>query len=97
MFELAVTSTLLLFWAILLNRFEAHVPRWRLLARCAVTILVAWAIGHYAGRNWFWLFIAAAHLPAAYVHLWWLPRRGINGFTAEPYEQYRELVAKRRI
>ena len=28
---------------------------------------------------------------AAVVHLWWLPRHGINGFTGEPRAKYYEL------
>jgi hypothetical protein len=95
-FEIAVTSSLLLLWSVLLGHFEAHVPRWRILTRCVLTIAVAALIGRYAGRDWFWFFIVAAHLPAAYVHLWWLPRRGVNGWTGEPRELYESLVRKRR-
>jgi predicted small integral membrane protein len=29
---------------------------------------------------------------AAYVHLVWLPQRGINGWTGEPRERYLELM-----
>ena len=27
-------------------------------------------------------------LAAVIVHAWWLPRQGINGWTAEPKEKY---------
>ena len=33
---------------------------------------------------------------AAYVHLVWLPKHGINGWTAEPRDRYLELMERRR-
>jgi hypothetical protein len=33
---------------------------------------------------------------AAWVHLVWLPRHGVNGFTAEPREKYLALVKEAR-
>jgi len=35
-------------------------------------------------------------LGAAYVHLRWLPKHGINGWTGEPRERYLEFVTKRQ-
>jgi hypothetical protein len=34
---------------------------------------------------------------AAWIHLVWLPRRGINGWTAEPRDQYLMLVKHTRL
>jgi hypothetical protein len=45
-----------------------------------------------AGRVWAYGALALPLLGAAWVHLYWLPRRGINGWTAEPYDKYLELV-----
>jgi len=29
--------------------------------------------------------------PVVYIHVWWLPRKGINGWTGEPKEKYYAL------
>ena len=36
--------------------------------------------------------ICALGLGAVYVHAWWLPRHGINGWTGEPKEKYYALL-----
>ncbi len=94
MFAIAVTSSVLLFWGIVLAKFEVHRPRWRRLMRVAIAVAAAVSIDHFAGRLWFWTFIAAAHLPAAYIHLYWLPKKGVNGLTAEPYDLYLEVIGQ---
>lgn len=33
---------------------------------------------------------------AAVVHLWWLPKHGINGWTGEPKDKYYELIGHKR-
>jgi hypothetical protein len=30
------------------------------------------------------------------IHMWWLPKHGINGWTGEPKEKYHELRGWRR-
>ena len=40
------------------------------------------------GRPWSYLVIAIPLLLVLVVHGWWLPRQGINGWTAEPKERY---------
>jgi fucose 4-O-acetylase-like acetyltransferase len=90
-FEVAVTASLLLLWHILLGHFEAHTPKWRKIAKCALTIGLAVLVSWAAGRFWFYMFLVIAHIPAAIIHLWWLPKHGINGWTAEPKEKYYEL------
>lgn len=40
--------------------------------------------------------IALMGLVAVYVHAWLLPKHGINGWTAEPYDKCLELVAPAR-
>lgn len=90
-FEIAVMSTLLLFWTIVLRRFESETPRTKLLVRCVLGIGLGCLVSAYGGRNAFYGFVALIHLPFAYVHLWWLPKRGINGWTAEPWDEYRKI------
>jgi hypothetical protein len=45
-----------------------------------------------AGRPWTYALIAALAVGVVVVHGWWLPRNGVNGWTAEPRERYYELI-----
>lgn len=48
---------------------------------------IAWKFGTFWGLFPIGLMLVAF----AVVHLWWLPRQGINGLTAEPRDKYFEL------
>ena len=61
------------------------------IAGTVLVIALAVAISSYLGRTWFWAFLVAMLLPAAYIHVWWLPSRGVNGWTGEPKDRYYEL------
>ena len=43
------------------------------------------------GRAWFFALFGLGSLFVLYIHAWWLPRHGINGWTGEPKEKYYEL------
>jgi predicted small integral membrane protein len=53
------------------------------------------ALAQTAGRVWAYGLLALPLLGAAWVHLVWLPRHGINGWTAEPRDRYLALLARR--
>ena len=89
--EVAVISTIFAVGNILLGHFEEGTPRWRRLLKMALVMLVAVSLSTYLGRIWFWAFLVAMMLPAVYTHVWWLPSRGVNGWTAEPREKYYQL------
>ena len=89
--EIAVVSTIFAVGNILLGRFEEGTPRWRRLAKFVLVMLVSLAISRAFGRPAFWAFVGCMALPALYIHLWWLPSKGVNGWTAEPREKYYEL------
>jgi hypothetical protein len=78
--------------SILFGRFEQHKPRWRRLLKMLVVIGVVLGIASTAGRAWAFGLLALPIIGAGVVHLWWLPRHGINGWTAEPYDKYLALV-----
>ena len=90
-FEVAVVSTMFAVGNILFGHFEEGTPKWRRLLKMAIVICAAIAVSAYLGRVWFWALLMAMLLPAVYIHVWWLPRRGINGWTGEPKEKYYEL------
>jgi hypothetical protein len=37
------------------------------------------------------LGVVAVAVAVVFVHAWWLPRKGVNGWTAEPRERYYAL------
>jgi hypothetical protein len=89
--EAAVISTMFAVGNIVFGHFEERTPKWRRLAKLALVMAVALGISAFFGRTWFWVFLAVGALPPLYIHLWWLPSQGINGWTGEPKEKYYAL------
>ncbi len=89
--ELAVLFGIHSVGGILLGHFEARTPRARRLAKLAVTTSITALIYLTVGRPWSLIWLAAPLAFAVYIHAIWLPRRGINGWTAEPRERYYKL------
>jgi hypothetical protein len=81
---------------ILFGHFEQHRPPARRLAKVAIVLGITLLLSSTAGRVWGlgWLLLPLG--AAAYVHLRWLPRHGINGWTGEPRDKYLALVDRRR-
>ncbi len=90
-FEIAIVSTIFAVGSILFGHFEEGTPKWRRLLKLVLVMAVAVAISSSLGRTWFWAFLVATLLPAVYIHVWWLPSRGVNGWTGEPKHRYYEL------
>lgn len=90
-FEIAVIAVILLFGQILFEHFEEKTPRWRKTLKAALALVVFTAISYFFGRFWFWVALVVAALPPLFIHAWWLPRHGINGWTGEPKDKYYEL------
>jgi hypothetical protein len=90
-FEVAVVSTMFAVGNILCGHFEEGASKWRRLLKMALVMAAAVTVSAYLGRTWFWAFLVAMLLPALYIHLWWLPSHGVNGWTAEPKEKYYQL------
>ena len=90
-FEIAVVANIFAVGNILFGHFEVGTPRWRRLLKMVLVMGIALALSHFAGRVWFWVFLGGLLLPAVYIHVWWLPRRGVNGWTGEPKQRYYEL------
>jgi len=90
-FEVAIVAILLLIGQILFGHFEAETPRWRILLKHALGIVIYTSISYFFGRFWFWFSIAATFGLVLLIHAWWLPKHGINGWTGEPRDKYYEL------
>jgi len=90
-FDLVIVAAVLIWGNVQFRRFEPHMPVWRRLAKAVAIIAFAGVISHYFGTTGVLIAIAVAALPVIYIHGVWLPRRGVNGWTAEPREKYYAL------
>jgi hypothetical protein len=90
-FEIAIIAKFLLVGHILFGHFEEKTPRWRKLLKAALTLIIFPSIAYFFGSFWFWTALGLAVVPVLLIHLWWLPKQGINGWTAEPKEKYYQL------
>ncbi|MEO6246117.1 MAG: hypothetical protein ABIQ12_11855, partial [Opitutaceae bacterium] len=90
-FELAVVFGLCAVGGILLGHFEAERPKWQRVLKVLGGGALAVTISATAGREWFFALLGALTVAVVVIHAWWLPRHGINGWTAEPKEKYYAL------
>jgi hypothetical protein len=90
-FEVAVVSTITTVGSIFFGQFEEQTPKWRKVLKLAGFLVAITAISAMAGRVWAFAFLAIAILFVLYIHAIWLPKKGINGWTAEPRDKYYEL------
>ena len=94
-FDLAVILGVFAVGNVLFARFVVHQNRARRVLKVVLfSAFYVWLAQEF-GRPWAYGFLALAFVAAAGVHLWWLPKHGINWWTAEPYD-YLELVTRPR-
>jgi len=72
-------------------RFDLRQPLWRRILKVAVTLAGTAGVSRYFGTIGVIVWFAIVILPIAYIHAIWLPRHGVNGWTAEPRERYHQL------
>ena len=94
-FDVAIVMSLFAVGSVLFGRFEQHKSRGRRLAKVVVFLGTTLLLTEIAGRAVAYGVLAVPLVAAAYIHLRWLPSRGINGWTAEPYDRYLALIAGR--
>jgi hypothetical protein len=95
-FDVSAVMAIFAVGNILFGRFEEHRPRWRRLLKVALVLTVVVGLSSTVGRLWAYGVMAEPMIAAVWVHLVWLPRHGINGWTAEPRDKYLDLVLRRR-
>ena len=91
-FDVALASSLLMLGHLSFGRFVEHQPRWRRLLKSLLGVAMVVGISTSLGRAWTFGFIALIVVAVLLVHGWWLPRHGINGWTAEPRARYYEFL-----
>ncbi|RYG30927.1 MAG: hypothetical protein EOO01_36090 [Chitinophagaceae bacterium] len=90
-FEIAVVSIIFAAGNILFGLFEERTPRVRKLIKYLVTMGLVLLISFYAGRSVAMIALGICFIPVIYVHAFYLPRKGINGWTGEPKSRYYEF------
>ena len=76
---------------IFFGHFEELTPRWRKVLKLFVTLGLTAVISHYFGHKGVAITFGIALIPVVVIHAWWLPKQGVNGWTAEPRDRYYEL------
>ena len=94
-FDVAVVLGIFAFGSILFGIFEQHKPRLRRVLKVVVFLGLTILIAETAGRPWAYGFLALPLIAALYLHAVWLPKHGINGWTAQPYDKYLALLESR--
>jgi hypothetical protein len=91
-FEVAIVSIIYAAGNILFGHFEERTPKWRRLAKYALTLAIVLVLSVYVGRWASMSLLGFMIVPLAYVHGYYLPRRkGINGWSGEPKRRYYEF------
>jgi Ca2+/Na+ antiporter len=90
-FEVALVCGMTAFGSIFMGHFEEGAPRWRRALKLLLIILLTLTITSLAGRIWTLALLGLMLLAVLYIHIIWLPKKGINGWTGEPRDKYYEL------
>jgi hypothetical protein len=96
-FDVAVVMSIFAVGTILFGHFEEHKPKLRRLLKVAVVVGLTALLSSVGLRTVAYAVIGLFGLVAVYVHVWWLPRHGIDGWTGEPKEKFYELIGARRL
>jgi hypothetical protein len=94
-FDVAVVMSIFACGNILFGHFEQHRPKWKRLLKVIIVLMLVLGVTSTAGRAWGYGVLVVPLIAVIYVHEVWLPRHGINGWTAEPYDKYLELMRSR--
>jgi hypothetical protein len=91
-FDVAVVMSIFAVGNILFGHFEEHKPKARRVLKVVLVAGLTFTLSS-VGLRWIaYAVIGALGLAAAYVHIWWLPSHGINGWTGEPRDKYYDLL-----
>jgi len=89
--DVAVMASLFAIGNILFGHFEERTPKWRRVLKFFMFTGMIALISSTAGRAWSIGLVGALLFVVLVIHGWWLPKKGINGLTAEPKEKYYAL------
>ena len=91
-YDVALVMTILAFGNMAFGRFEEHRPRWRRALKIVICLALFVGVSAAAGRASMYALLAVSFVGVLVVHGWWLPKHGVNGWTAEPRARYYALL-----
>ena len=91
-FDVATTMTVLMVGQLCFGRFVEYQPRWRRLLKSLLGAAIVVGTSVWAGRAWLYVLLGVIAVGILVVHGWWLPKKGVNGWTAEPRDRYYALL-----
>ncbi len=91
-FDVAIVTGVFALGSILFGHFEEHKPKWRRILKVVVVLTIFVSVSATIGRPWAFGSLALPLAAALVIHVWWLPKHGINGWTGEPQEKYDDLI-----
>jgi O-antigen ligase len=93
-FDVALAMTVFMLGHLAFGRFVEHESRGRRLRKSVVGVALLLLTSKWVGRTWMFVVLGALIVGVAVVHAWWLPRKGVNGWTAEPRDRYYALLKR---
>ena len=91
-FDVTIVMTFLMLGHLCFGRSVEYQSRWRRLLKSLVGVAVLVGASVWAGRVWIYALLGLIAAVVLIVHGWWLPRKGVNGWTAEPRDRYYALM-----
>jgi O-antigen ligase len=89
--DVAVVAMMFAVGSIVFGHFEERTPKWRRILKLFVLTGLVALISSTLGRVWSVALVAGLVGAAALIHAWWLPKHGIDSWTAEPKDKYYAL------
>jgi len=89
--SLAIMAAFLLVGNVVFRHFDPQLPWWRRVLKAVAGMVITAVVSHYFGTTSVIVWFAIIAAPLIYVHGFWLPRNGVNGWTGEPRERYYRL------
>ena len=91
-FDISVAMTVFMVGQLCFGRFVEYQSRGRRLLKTLLGVGIVVATSALAGQGWMYVLLALIVTGVGAVHAWWLPRKGVNGGTAEPRARYYALM-----
>lgn len=90
-FEISIVTIFFLLGHIFLGHFEERGPKLKKLVKYIITMIVILSLSIFFGRAIAFIVLAVSIIPVLYIHMVYLPKKGINGWTGEPKSKYYEF------
>lgn len=89
--EVAAISLLYALGHIFMGHFEERTPKIKKVIKLIVSLALMIILSILFGREVAFIVFGLMFLPVIYIHAFWLPKKGINGWTGEPKSKYYDL------